>query len=109
MHPSIDSSPDELGDGFSAPTGFLDAECRLWRPDSWRGLSELFCVDVADEGRSRVLMNWMPLCGEDGVEGRGELGVLVTNEELDCCCLLGECHAAVPGMLGHPVRRWAWR
>jgi hypothetical protein len=43
------------------------------------------------------------LRGEDGVEGRSELGVSVSNEELDCRCLLDECHAEVSGPLGHLV------
>jgi hypothetical protein len=43
------------------------------------------------------------ICGEDGVEGRGELGVSVTDEELDRRRLLGELHGDVPGQLGYLV------
>ena len=56
---------ESLGDGV-----------RPWRPD--RGL------DDPDA-----------LCGEDGVEGSGELGVSVPDEELDCVRLLGEVYADV--------------
>ena len=43
------------------------------------------------------------LGGEDGVEGDGELGVPIADEELDRICLLGELHRHVAGLLGHPA------
>ena len=43
------------------------------------------------------------LGGEDGVEGSGELGVAVADEELDRGRLVGEVHREVAGLLGHPL------
>ena len=43
------------------------------------------------------------LCGEDGVEGSGELGVAIADEEPDRVCFVGEVHREVAGLLGHPV------
>jgi len=43
------------------------------------------------------------LCGEDSVEGGGELGVAIADEELDGVRLLGELDRNVAGLLGHPT------
>ena len=40
---------------------------------------------------------------EDGVEGGGELGVAIADEELDRVRLVGELHREVPGLLGDPA------
>ena len=43
---------------------------------------------------------------EDGVEGGGELGVAIADEELDRVRLVGEVHREVPSLLGDPVSSW---
>jgi hypothetical protein len=43
------------------------------------------------------------LCAEHGVEKSAELGISITDEELDRVSSLGELHADVSGLLGHPV------
>ena len=49
------------------------------------------------------------LRGEDGVEGGGELGVAVADEELDRVRLVGELQREVAGLLGHPRGPWVPR
>ena|SRR5271156_1220442 len=44
-----------------------------------------------------------------GVEGDGELGVAVADQELGRRCSLGEPEAEVPGLLGHPGAGWVRR
>jgi len=40
--------------------------------------------------------------GEDRVEGGGELGVPIAQQELDRACSFVEVHEQVPGLLRHP-------
>jgi hypothetical protein len=44
--------------------------------------------------------------GKDGVEGGGELGVAITDEELRRARLVGELHGEVASLLGHPFGNW---
>jgi len=46
------------------------------------------------------------LRGEDGVEGGGELGVAIADEELDGVRLGGELHRDVAGLLGDSAGEW---
>jgi hypothetical protein len=43
------------------------------------------------------------LGGEGGVEGGGEFGIPISDEELDSVRLLGELHRRVAGLLVHPA------
>jgi hypothetical protein len=45
--------------------------------------------------------------GENGVEGGSELGVPVSDEELESVRMIVEVHQQVAGLLGHPVARRA--
>jgi len=46
------------------------------------------------------------LGSEEGVEGGGELGAAIADEELDLPRLLGELHREVAGLLGDPAGDW---
>ena len=47
--------------------------------------------------------------GEDGVEGGGELGVAVADEEPEASTGVVEVHEQVAGLLGQPGCRWGAR
>jgi hypothetical protein len=46
--------------------------------------------------------------GEHGVEGRGELGIPVVDEELEGGGWIAEIHQQIAGLLGHPCTRSGW-
>ena len=68
--------------------------------------AELSDESFADRVRARCLRRTFKdadVCvGEDGVEGAGELGVAVADEEFVGCALVGEVHERVAGGLGGP-------
>ena len=88
---------------------------RLPRTSDRRSCS---AFDVADQARSHVGLGWWaltevcPWCSDGsldhpdtfrGEDGSGELRASVADEELDGVRLLGELHANVASLLGHPL------
>lgn len=57
---------------------------------------------VRPRGADRSLDDPDTLAAQDGVEGRGELRVVVAEQELGCCRPFGEVGADVSGLLSHP-------
>ena len=72
---------------------------------------EEFAADRSDEAFGDRVRPWCPHRrlddldvdgGEDGVEGRGELGVPVADEEPEAAVGVVEVHEQVAGLLGQP-------
>ena len=59
-------------------------------------------IALARGARAGVLMIRASNCGEDGVEGGGELGVAVSDEKPEAPTGVIEVHAEVAGLLGQP-------
>src|ERR1039458_244610 len=73
------------------------------------GADEAFGDGVRARGPDRGLNDPDAFRDEDSVEGEGELGVAVADQELGRRCSLGEPEAEVPGLLGHPGAGWVRR
>jgi hypothetical protein len=58
---------------------------------------------LARGARTGLLMILVPSAAKMASKGSGELGVAITDEELDRARVLGELHREVPGLLGCPT------
>jgi hypothetical protein len=67
------------------------------------GADEALADGVRPRSLDRGLDDPDDVGGEDGVEGGGELGVAIEDEELDRVRPVGELHREVPGLLGDPA------
>jgi hypothetical protein len=81
---------------------------RWWRPSSVEALAsqgaDHALTDCVGSGcPDRALYDPDAVGSKDGVEGSGELGVPISDDERDCACLFGELHREVASLLGHPA------
>ena len=93
---------DVLGkDCFEVPAPEDEHPVEALAPD---GADHALADGVGPRSLDRGSDDHDALGGEEGVEGGGELGVAIADEELDRVRPVGELHREVPGLLGDPAR-----